>query len=110
MVWLASFFLIGCNAGVLFRFDVWWSVKGKRRKERGERGGQASPALFASNKCMLILCACFAPTNLSCQDNLESPSIELCYDELRAIILDMGFVFVKEEYPIESPYITFILL
>jgi carnosine N-methyltransferase len=38
-------------------------------------------------------------------DNLESPSIELCYDELRDIILTMGFLIVKEEYPIESPYI-----
>lgn len=39
-------------------------------------------------------------------DNADSPSIELCYDELREIILKLGFVFVKEEYPLASPYIA----
>eukprot|EP00039_Didymoeca_costata_P004083 m.71243 g.71243 ORF g.71243 m.71243 type:complete len:108 (+) comp12227_c0_seq2:831-1154(+) len=38
-------------------------------------------------------------------DNREAPSLELCYNELRFIIEKIGFEIVREEYPLQSPYI-----
>jgi carnosine N-methyltransferase len=42
--------------------------------------------------------------------NREAPSIELCWDELRAIIIGIGFDIVKEEYPRDAPCVFDLLL
>ena len=37
-------------------------------------------------------------------DNRESPSLELCFDEVRQVIVALGFVVLREEWPVRAPY------